>query len=152
MVSKPKRTGNVAKAETEFSSPACLAHEVDQDYMFARPQVRVKGLHEAATPEDGLRVLAERAWPNDLKPTGAAIDLWLKEAAPSPELCEWFGHDLAKWEEFCRRYWAELDRDPAVLSPVREAAGNRPVTLLHTGDDLGRNAAVALKTYLDRSV
>jgi len=37
------------------------------------------------------------------------MDGRLKDVVPSDALRRWFGHDPAKWDEFCRRYWAELD-------------------------------------------
>ena len=42
-------------------------------------------------------------------------DPWLKDAAPSPDLRKWFGHDRSKWEEFQRRYFVELDEKPEVI-------------------------------------
>jgi uncharacterized protein YeaO (DUF488 family) len=49
------------------------------------------------------RVKVERLWPRGVSEEGAAIDLWLKEVAPSTELRKWYGHDPARWEEFRRR-------------------------------------------------
>ncbi|MGH9564864.1 MAG: DUF488 domain-containing protein [Candidatus Angelobacter sp.] len=33
---------------------------------------------------------------------------WLKDAAPTSDLGQWFQHDPAKWGEFRRRYFQEL--------------------------------------------
>jgi len=45
----------------------------------------------------------------------AAVDLWLKDVAPSPELRKWFAHDAAKWKQFQDRYRKELrERKDAV--------------------------------------
>ena len=60
-------------------------------------------------------MLVDRIWPRGLKKADAALDLWLKGVAPSPELRRWFGHDPAKWAEFRRRYAAELDHPEGVL-------------------------------------
>ena len=92
----------------------------------------------------------ERLWPRGLKKEELALDLWLKEIAPSPELRQWFGHDPAKWEEFCRRYWAEL-AEPAGRgqAPPGETASRGRVTLVYGSKDEAHNAAVALKKFLE---
>ena len=52
----------------------------------------------------------------------AALDLWLKEAAPSPELrTEWHAHP-ERWDEFSAAYRAELATNPAVEALVGLAA------------------------------
>ena len=50
---------------------------------------RLKRAYEEPTGEDGFRVLVERLWPRGLSKERAALDLWLKEVAPSPELRKW---------------------------------------------------------------
>jgi uncharacterized protein YeaO (DUF488 family) len=54
--------------------------------------VSLKRVYEAPSPKDGMRVLLERLWPRGLKKGEAAIDLWLKDVAPSAWLRKWFGH------------------------------------------------------------
>jgi uncharacterized protein YeaO (DUF488 family) len=109
-------------------------------------QIRTKRVYEPAAPEDGWRVLIDRLWPRGLKKEAAAIDLWLKEAAPSPDLRRWFGHDPARWDEFRRRYAAELAQNGAVLAPLLAAEGT--LTLLFAAHDGARNNAVALAEWL----
>ena len=55
---------------------------------------------------------------------------WLREVAPSTELCRWFGHDPAKWNEFRRRYFVELDTHREALQPLRDAEKQGRVTLV----------------------
>jgi uncharacterized protein YeaO (DUF488 family) len=76
------------------------------------------------------------------------FDAWLKDAAPSTELRQWFGHDPAKWKEFQRRYFAELDKKPEAVEPIRKALRHGPVAFLYSSHDTEHNNAVALKTYL----
>src|SRR5208337_5146075 len=71
-------------------------------------EIRLNRAYEKPAPNDGLRVLVERLWPRGLSKERAAVDLWMKDIAPSPELRRWFNHDPAKWDEFQRRYRAEL--------------------------------------------
>jgi uncharacterized protein YeaO (DUF488 family) len=71
--------------------------------------IKLKRVYEKPSGDDGSRILVERLWPRGLTRERAAVDLWLKEVAPSPELRKWFGHDPAKWEQFQNRYWKELE-------------------------------------------
>ena len=71
--------------------------------------IKLKRAYEKPSRDDGSRILVERLWPRGLTRERAAVDLWLKEVAPSPELRKWFGHDPAKWEQFQKRYWKELE-------------------------------------------
>jgi uncharacterized protein YeaO (DUF488 family) len=109
-------------------------------------QIRVKRVYDPPEPSDGLRVLVDRLWPRGLKKENAHIDLWLKEAAPSAELRRWFGHDPARWDEFRRRYTAELDDNRTAFAPLFAMRG--AVTLLFGARDEKHNNAVALAEWL----
>ena len=58
----------------------------------------------------------------------------------------------AKWDEFRRRYAAELDHTPAAWQPMLEAAQRGDVTLLYSSHDTEHNNAVALKAYLEQQL
>lgn len=58
--------------------------------------IQLKRAYEKPSPDDGMRILVERLWPRGLTKERAAVDLWLKDVAPSPELRKWFGHDPAR--------------------------------------------------------
>ncbi len=111
---------------------------------------RVKRIYQPPAPDDGLRFLVDRIWPRGLKKTDAAIDRWLKDVAPSPELRRWFAHDPAKWEEFRRRYARELEARPQALEELRALAQKQTVTLLFGARDERHNHARALKAHLER--
>ncbi len=111
--------------------------------------LRIKRVYDPLEPGDGMRVLADRIWPRGVKKSELAMDLWLKEVAPSTELRQWFGHDPAKWEEFKRRYGAELEEKPQLTTLLRLRAGEGPVTLLFSARDTAHNQAAALKHYLE---
>ena len=66
--------------------------------------IKLKRVYEKPSRQDGERILVERLWPRGLKKERAAVDLWLKDVAPSPELRQWFRHDPARWAEFQKRY------------------------------------------------
>lgn len=116
--------------------------------MPVRKNVNVKRAYEEPAPTDGIRVLVDRLWPRGLSRTAAAIDLWLKDIAPSADLRRWFAHDPRKWKEFCRRYAAELDENSRAVAALRGAVGHGKVTLLFAARDRERNNAVALLRYL----
>ncbi|HUZ62927.1 MAG TPA: DUF488 family protein [Acetobacteraceae bacterium] len=110
--------------------------------------LRLKRVYESPEPEDGTRVLVDRLWPRGLARVVAKIDLWAKDAAPSPDLRKWFGHRPDRWEEFARRYHAELAAHPEHLAPIRDLAAHGVVTLLYAARDHDINHAVVLARFL----
>src|ERR1041385_859765 len=113
--------------------------------------IHLKRVYEPADPSDGTRFLVERLWPRGVKKSSLKLDGWIKDAAPSTELRKWFSHDPEKWEEFRRRYFAELDRAPETWEPILQAARKNTVTLLYSSHDTEHNNAVALKEYLEQN-
>jgi len=67
-----------------------------------------KRIYAPRSDADGYRVLVDRLWPRGMTKAAAGVDLWLREIAPSTELRRWYGHHVARWPEFRRRYRAEL--------------------------------------------
>ncbi len=112
-------------------------------------EIRLKRVYEAPSPDDGLRVLVERLWPRGLSKERAAVDEWVKDLAPSPELRRWFDHDPAKWEEFQKRYWAELQHKSDVVEELRQKCHAGTVTLVYAARDEQHNGALVLKAFLD---
>lgn len=96
----------------------------------------------------GKIYLVERLWPRGVRRADVDLDGWLKDVAPSTELRQWFGHDPKKWEEFRRRYFAELDAHAQAWQPLLDAAASGDVTLLYSSQDREHNNAVALRDYL----
>ncbi|MEN6357332.1 MAG: DUF488 domain-containing protein [Armatimonadota bacterium] len=112
--------------------------------------VKLKRVYEPVSPDDGCRVLVERLWPRGISKQRAALTLWLKDAAPSPDLRIWFGHDPEKWEEFRLRYMDELNDNQDALVQLQGLIDKGDVTLVYAARDTEHNAAVVLKEYLDR--
>jgi uncharacterized protein YeaO (DUF488 family) len=108
-------------------------------------RVRIKRIYEPAEAGDGLRVLVDRLWPRGV--SKAAIDLWLKEVAPSTGLRRWFDHRPDRWAEFQRRYQIELAQNPAIAR-LRDLAGRSDLTLLYAAKDETHNHAVVLAACL----
>jgi uncharacterized protein YeaO (DUF488 family) len=112
-------------------------------------RIHTKRVYDSAEPGDGTRFLVERLWPRGLTKAAVAIDGWLKDVAPSTALRRWYSHDPVKWNEFRRRYIAELDGHPQAWQPILEAARDGIVTLTYSAKDTEHNNAVALKEYLE---
>lgn len=115
-----------------------------------RAKIRLKRAYDEPSGEDGTRILVERLWPRGLSKEKAAIDLWLREIAPSTELRRWYGHDPEKWDEFRKRYWAELGDKADLIESLEQRLRGGPVTFVYAARDVEHNSAVALKEYLER--
>ena len=110
--------------------------------------IKLKRVYETPSPKDGLRVLVERLWPRGVTKQRAAVDLWLKDVAPSPELRSWFGHDPARWEQFQERYRQELREKKDVVQILRQKGKEGTVTLVYAARDEAHNGALALIRFL----
>jgi uncharacterized protein YeaO (DUF488 family) len=111
--------------------------------------ITVKRVYDPPKRDDGCRLLVDRLWPRGVKKDEVHLDGWIKDVAPSDKLRQWFGHESAKWEEFRRRYFAELDHKPEAWRPIADAEKQKKkVTLLFGAKDSEHNNAVALKEYI----
>lgn len=113
--------------------------------------IRLKRVYDPPEPGDGDRFLVERLWPRGMKKE-ALLAQWIRDVAPSDALRRWFGHDPQKWEEFRRRYFAELDGKPEAWKPLLDAARRGTITLLYSTRDSEHNNAVALRAYLEEKL
>ena len=114
--------------------------------------IRLKRAYDDPSRQDGLRILVERLWPRGVSKEKAAVDLWLKDLAPSTELRKWFDHDPEKWKEFCKRYWSELGEKKDLLKLLKYRTTEGNVTFVFAASDVERNSAVALKEYLEEKM
>jgi uncharacterized protein YeaO (DUF488 family) len=104
--------------------------------------INLKRAYEPAAKTDGERILVERLWPRGVSKDRAKIDLWLKEVAPSTELRKWFGHDPEKWQQFRRRYAAELKEKVEVIKMLKQKAQKGRVTFVYAARDADHNGAL----------
>lgn len=114
--------------------------------------LKIKRVYEKAEVSDGMRFLVERLWPRGMKKESLKMNAWLKDAAPSADLRNWFGHDPLKWNEFQKRYQAELKSHPEAWSSILQAAQQGDVTLLYSAHDIEHNNALALKKFLEKKL
>lgn len=111
--------------------------------------ISIKRAYEEPAADDGARILVDRLWPRGLSKEKAEIDLWAREVAPSNELRKWYDHEPGKWDEFRRRYFAELAEVEEELEPVLERVRQGPVTFVYSSRETELNNAVALKEYVE---
>jgi uncharacterized protein YeaO (DUF488 family) len=114
--------------------------------------VRLKRVYEPLAPSDGYRVLVDRLWPRGITKEQAHVDEWARELAPSSELRRWFGHDPARFDEFRRRYDAELAAHREKLRELRSRARTGTLTLVYSARDTKHNDAVVLAELLRRTL
>jgi uncharacterized protein YeaO (DUF488 family) len=95
------------------------------------------------------RVLVDRLWPRGLAKADAPIDEWLRDVAPTTALRRWYGHDPAKFEEFARRYRAELAGPAAAaVEHLTALAASGPLRLMTATRDVDHSAARVLCDHL----
>lgn len=111
--------------------------------------IKVERIYTSKEADGSARFLVDRLWPRGLKRETLHLDAWMRDIAPSNELRRWYGHDPARWDEFRRRYFLELDAAPAAWQPLLEAARKGDVTLLYGARAEQYNHALALRDYLE---
>lgn len=114
--------------------------------------IQIKRAYEPAEPTDGDRVLVERLWPRGVSKDEAHLDGWDKEIAPSADLRKWYGHVVARWPEFQKRYLKELaaPEKKQTLDGLADKARRGNLTLVYGAKDTEHNSAVVLKGLLER--
>lgn len=113
--------------------------------------IRVRRVQEEPSPDDGLRILVDRLWPRGMTKERAAVDVWLKEVAPSTELRKSFHGEQMDFAAFADAYAAELDANPALDRLRHLVAEHDVVTLLYAARDPEHNQAVLLRRRLEDS-
>jgi uncharacterized protein YeaO (DUF488 family) len=100
--------------------------------MTTNPRVRVSRIYDEPGQADGARILVDRLWPRGVSKDKAALDDWCRQIAPSTDLRTWYAHDPDKFDEFNRRYLAELQQPERakVLEYLRGLARAGSLTLL----------------------
>jgi len=116
--------------------------------------IALKRAYEPPAERDGQRILVDRVWPRGLTKDDLRLDEWYRDLAPSTELRRWFGHDPDRWDEFRKRYTAEL-RSPQVRERIERLAAlakRGKVTLVFGARDQEHNQAVVLRDYVQRMI
>src|SRR5665213_523721 len=101
--------------------------------------IKIKRVYEKPDQTDGVRILVDRLWPRGLTKEKAALDLWLKDIAPTTELRKWFNHEPEKWKEFIKKYLKELKGNEEPVSILKDYLKKGQVTLVHAAKDEDHN-------------
>jgi uncharacterized protein YeaO (DUF488 family) len=114
--------------------------------------IQVRRVYDPPEPNDGYRVLIDGIWPRGITKQAAHLDAWARDLAVSTPLRRWFGHDPAKWDEFRRRYRAELlvPEHRAALEALARRAQHGTVTIVYGARDEQHNNAVVLAEVLQK--
>jgi uncharacterized protein YeaO (DUF488 family) len=115
-----------------------------------KPVIKIKRVYEKAAKSDGVRILVDRLWPRGVTKEAAAIDSWEKELAPTPALREWFGHDPELWQEFQKKYRAELKKNEAIGPFIEGHEDITLMTLVYGAKDEEHTHAIVLKDFLEQ--
>ena len=111
--------------------------------------IAIKRVYDPPAPGDGYRVLVDRLWPRGMTKDAAALDLWAKDLAPSPDLRREFNHQPERFAEFTHHYLSELAKNPAVAA-FRAELKRPKVTLLYGAHDRANNHAIVLAGFLKK--
>lgn len=112
--------------------------------------IRIKRAYDDPATHDGTRVLVDRIWPRGVAKDDLALDDWNKDVAPSTDLRKWYAHDPEKFEEFTKRYRAELDSDSGrdALGALKSAVTGKRLTLVTATKDVEHSQAAVLADLL----
>ncbi len=113
-----------------------------------KSRITIKRVYDAPETGDGVRILVDRLWPRGLTKEKAKIDYWAKDVSPSNELRKWYGHEPGKWEEFKKRYFAELNKNKAAVDELIGQMGKGHVTFVFSSTERAINNAEALRIYM----
>ena len=110
--------------------------------------IKIKRIYDTPSGDDGYRMLIDRLWPRGMKKEDALLDEWNKAISPSPELRKWFAHKPERFNEFAKKYRAELMANEDEVKRIKDIAEKRNVTLLYAAKDPLINHAVVLLKFL----
>jgi uncharacterized protein YeaO (DUF488 family) len=97
--------------------------------------VRLKRIYDAASPDDGYRVLTTRYWPRGV--AKGAKDEYSTKTAPSRQLLHEFKHEGLTWDDYVVRYLDEMKSEAAQseIHHLAELAKSRTITLMCVCED-----------------
>lgn len=114
--------------------------------------VAIKRAYKQIDQTDGKRILIDRIWPRGIAKQALAIDLWLKDVAPSTELRKWFNHDPEKFQRFMEQYQIELSEDQEKKEALQRLQTLKKdydqITLIYGAKNETCNHAIVLKEIL----
>jgi len=114
--------------------------------------IQCKRVYEAASAEDGVRVLVDRLWPRNCRKDALLITEWLPDVAPSHELRKAFKAGVICFEAFKAAYRRELAARPEHWWRLVDVARGGNLTLVYAAKSTVENNAVVLAQWLEDEV
>lgn len=114
-------------------------------------EIKLVRIYEHDQPA-GYRILVDRLWPRGMSKVNAQLDEWDKQIGPSNDLRKWFNHDDEKFQEFEKKYIAELDQNnftSEFIKTVKMTLSKSDVLFLYGAKNKEHNQAVVLKNYVE---
>ena len=111
-------------------------------------RIQIKRVYDPPSASDGKRILIDRLWPRGISKEKAQVDFWAKSISPSTQLRQWYQHDPEKWSEFKKKYFHELEKNPAGVKELTAHMGQQNATFIFSAKEEKLNNAAALKEYL----
>ncbi|MRS88525.1 DUF488 family protein [Enterobacteriaceae bacterium RIT714] len=110
--------------------------------------IRCKRLYDAASPEDGYRILVDRLWPRGVKKTDLVYDEWCKTLTPSNALRKAFHSETIDFAAFSEAYREELEQHQDEGKRIAALGKQQTVTLLYGAKNNQQNHAMVLADWL----
>ncbi len=113
--------------------------------------VKTKRVYEPPSPEDGTRVLVMRFYPHGVKRD--QFHEWRKELGTAPDLIKAWKAGHISWDEFARRYEAQIAADPqaqVALDELAQRAQCETITLLCACEDETHCHRTLLKALIEQ--
>lgn len=112
--------------------------------------IQCKRVYDAATPEDGYRVLVDRLWPRGIKKENLVYDDWCKDLTPSAELRKAYHSEVIDFATFCQHYRDELNQHREEGVRLQGIANTQGLTLLYAATNTTQNHARVLADWLSK--
>ncbi|PXX14244.1 uracil-DNA glycosylase [Paraburkholderia tropica] len=142
---------SLTASPTSAHRGARIATAHQETHTMTQGTIEIQRVYEPL-PDDGRACfLVDRLWPRGIRKETLAGVTWAKDVAPSTALRQWFhasGTDAAHWDEFRRRYLAELDANREGWQPLADASAQHPIVLLYGAHDTEHNHAAVLRDFL----
>ncbi len=112
--------------------------------------IAIKRAYDKPSPQDGVRILIDRLWPRGVTKAKLKVDAWPRALTPSTDLRKWYGHEPERFDEFRRRYRAELAEHAQDLNALRALVKGRAATLITATREVDLSHAAVMRELLQR--
>lgn len=114
--------------------------------------IQCKRAYEAASDDDGTRILVDRLWPRNCPKHQLQLDDWQPDVAPSTELRKAFKGGRLDFAGFAKAYRQELAAQPSHWWKLLDPARKGRLTLIYAARSEQENNAVVLAQWLEEEL